>query len=498
MLSSTVRSTPEGYYTASMLQGYSLAPCKETRTNDLCTPRPKGEERTKARACFAARTNLESADRENFRLSADVDQHLNLMENRFAWLLEGQGRVHDGLTRRPLAREEYASENAQVLSSSDPPRAAEVNSAAVGAEENALASSSRVVASGPLEAVESEEAVITPPPSVGSTPPPSYPGTPESGASHESSLWETLSDEQEAVNSASSLPGDLSTSEQPAHPSDHVEETHDALNELVEETHDKDRLAGTVSDADAVVAEDHVVSWFTVDTVACGFGALPDAGPGRLSVLKDADHDPVLGEPPRMISRAIYTFGDIDTEYVSTFLRADGSSGGIEVVVWHAVWVLGASRSPPGTLRPLFRFWGHRGRLLASFDLCLGPGGIEVVVWHAATSVWVLGATRSSPGKLRPLFGFWGIEIIAWQASTSVWVLGASRSSPGTLRPLFGFWGNRGRRLASFDLCLGSGGQIEIWTGQSQILSGQLRYHGNNLANCLHDGSGRLWAVWPT
>ncbi|KAJ7898094.1 hypothetical protein B0H13DRAFT_1884405 [Mycena leptocephala] len=59
-------------------------------------------------------------------------------------------------------------------------------------------------------------------------------------------------------------------------------------------------------------------------------------------------------------------------------------------LAWQAstsVWVLWASRSLPGKLRPLFGFWGHRGRRLASFDLCLGSGGIEVVVCHAATSV---------------------------------------------------------------------------------------------------------------
>ncbi|KAJ7913840.1 hypothetical protein B0H13DRAFT_2325970 [Mycena leptocephala] len=57
---------------------------------------------------------------------------------------------------------------------------------------------------------------------------------------------------------------------------------------------------------------------------------------------------------------------------------------------------------------------------LASFDLCLGSVGIEVVAWQASTSVWVLGASRSSPGKLRPLFGFWGIEVVVCHAATSV------------------------------------------------------------------------------
>ncbi|KAJ7697777.1 hypothetical protein B0H14DRAFT_3174367 [Mycena olivaceomarginata] len=144
-----------------------------------------------------------------------------------------------------------------------------------------------------------------------------------------------------------------------------------------------------------------------------------------------------------------------------------------------------------------FGYWGHRVRGLASCDLRLGPGGIEVVAWQAAilflgsggieivawqatTSVWVLGALSLATCDLRLGSGgieivAWqattlslgpgGIEVVAWQPATSVWVLGALRSWPGNLRPPFGFWGHRDRGLASYDLSLGSGGQIEMWPG---------------------------------
>ncbi|KAJ7739292.1 hypothetical protein B0H14DRAFT_2638312 [Mycena olivaceomarginata] len=115
------------------------------------------------------------------------------------------------------------------------------------------------------------------------------------------------------------------------------------------------------------------------------------------------------------------------------------------------------------------RLYGLGLEGLENGDLCLGSGGLEVVAWQAATSVWASGvievvawqaeasgswpsklrllfghqgASGWSPRKLRPLFGFWGIDVVAWRAATSVWVLGE---------------------------------QIEIWPGQSQLLSGQSR-----------------------
>ncbi|KAJ7790355.1 hypothetical protein B0H14DRAFT_2626078 [Mycena olivaceomarginata] len=153
---------------------------------------------------------------------------------------------------------------------------------------------------------------------------------------------------------------------------------------------------------------------------------------------------------------------------------------GLEVVARQAVtfvWVLGARgrslascdfclgiKGWPGKL-------GHRGRGLASCDSLLGSGGLRS--WtEVATSVWASGGigswpgklqllfghqgtSGSSAGKLRPLFGLWGLDVVAWQAVTSVWVLGE---------------------------------QIEIWPGQSQLLSGQSRM-------LWPDGNRTTWPV---
>ncbi|KAJ7791916.1 hypothetical protein B0H14DRAFT_3160653 [Mycena olivaceomarginata] len=209
------------------------------------------------------------------------------------------------------------------------------------------------------------------------------------------------------------------------------------------------------------------------------------------------------------------------------------------------------SRSWPGKLRPLFGFWG-----------------LEVVAWQAATSVWASGGIGVVAWQAVNLFlGSGGLRL--WtEAASSVWAsggigrglascdfcLGSGGLSHGLkLRLLLGIRGHRGRGLASCDFCLGirrhlgrrqascdlflgSGGltvvawqaatsvwvlgeQIEIWPGQSQLLSGQSRMLGSivagqpgqlsclcrgfiagkNLPNCLRDGVlGWLWAVWPT
>ncbi|KAJ7498360.1 hypothetical protein B0H11DRAFT_2381642 [Mycena galericulata] len=113
---------------------------------------------------------------------------------------------------------------------------------------------------------------------------------------------------------------------------------------------------------------------------------------------------------------------------------------------------------------------GTCGRGLATCDFCLGSGG-----------------SRSWPGKLRPLFGFWGLEVVAWQATTSVW--GASGSSPGKLRPLFGFWGLDVVAWQAATSVWVLGEQIEIWPGQSQLLSSQSRM-------LWADGNRTTWPVF--
>ncbi|KAJ7861130.1 hypothetical protein B0H14DRAFT_2576270 [Mycena olivaceomarginata] len=132
---------------------------------------------------------------------------------------------------------------------------------------------------------------------------------------------------------------------------------------------------------------------------------------------------------------------------------------------------------------------GHRGRGLASCDSFLGSGGLRL--WtEAASSVWASGGIGVVAWQAVTLFWFWGLEVVAWQAATSVWGAsgswpgklrllfghqGASGSSPGKLRPLFGFWGLDVVAWQAATSVWVLGEQIEIWPGQSQLLSGQSR-----------------------
>ncbi|KAJ7451194.1 hypothetical protein B0H11DRAFT_2289037 [Mycena galericulata] len=257
-----------------------------------------------------ANVNVDRARDDNYRLCADIERHVHHVERILALMLESQGMVNEELTRRLLAREAFALEASPAAPPSPTLRTIVYTTVVEDRDGEASAGASTVDAS-----------TISPEPAddslSSSTPPPSYPGMPETGGSVASSdnLWETLSDHGEAINSVSFLPGDaapagisgseeentpglrasrlLTTSTGPQQgPATTDEELDDSRGELVEETYEADT---------------------------------PPGSPSPPTTPTDSDRDPIPGEPPRMISRAIYLFGAISAEYVTTFLRSDGT-----------------------------------------------------------------------------------------------------------------------------------------------------------------------------
>ncbi|KAJ7101994.1 hypothetical protein C8R44DRAFT_887778 [Mycena epipterygia] len=236
------------------------------------------------------------AQQENQRLCADIDHHLRLMECRLQQLLASQSMVNDELTWRMLEREAFTLPVPLASTSSthtphlrEFPRAASVDDAVPEVPAAAFAPPSPS------------------PPLIGSTPPPSYPSTPESSVSQESSgseLWVTLPDHQEAVNSASNLPGDA-----PIWISD--SEGEEPLGLRANRIDDEPLVEShTLAKPCIMVPEDH--------------DSLPLFGPPLLSPSLDVNHDPRPGESPRLISRAIYRLGDVAAAQVLTYLCGDG------------------------------------------------------------------------------------------------------------------------------------------------------------------------------
>ncbi|KAJ7477734.1 hypothetical protein B0H11DRAFT_2234408 [Mycena galericulata] len=232
-----------------------------------------------------AGNNFTRANDENHRLSADIERHVHHVERHLATMLEAQSLVNEELTRRLLAREALALETIVP----DPPSPSTRTLAYSAVVEDRDGESSTSVSESTADVVPTESSAelstntsTSSPSSIGSSPPPSYPGTPETGGSHASSnnLWKELSDHAAAINS-------ISPEHEPS-----PEEIAGDRGEMVEETHEVDTRIGFPS---------------------------PPATP------TDPDRDPIPGEPPRMISRAVYLFGAISAEYVTTFLRSDGT-----------------------------------------------------------------------------------------------------------------------------------------------------------------------------
>ncbi|KAJ6456315.1 hypothetical protein C8R47DRAFT_1227846 [Mycena vitilis] len=166
------------------------------------------------------------------------------------------------------------------------------------------------------------------PPSIGSTPPPSYPGTPESqrGSSTSDDLWELQDDPSMVLATTLFLDGDA-----PVEISDSEDESPLSLRAncaVIDTAH------GATADSVSMASGPQVPDTYDADVTGDSdspVAATSDVGIVRIpDVLADdadldVDRDPVDGEAPRMISRALYRFGDIGAEQVITYLRADGS-----------------------------------------------------------------------------------------------------------------------------------------------------------------------------
>ncbi|KAJ7929883.1 hypothetical protein B0H13DRAFT_2310272 [Mycena leptocephala] len=149
------------------------------------------------------------------------------------------------------------------------------------------------------------------PPPIGSTPLPSYPGTPETAASSSSSaeMWSVQEDIDDAVSTAISLPGDAP-----------IPISSDSESESPVQLH-----ANRVLGSNAEATSPHTTADVPATTAAASLANQQVretyATNGASSAL--ADRDPVGGEPPRY--RAVYCFGTVGTEQVTTYLRADSS-----------------------------------------------------------------------------------------------------------------------------------------------------------------------------
>ncbi|KAJ6469785.1 hypothetical protein C8R47DRAFT_1077932 [Mycena vitilis] len=239
------------------------------------------------------------ANNLNVRLSRDLDDHIVHVHQLLQRLLEALQFVHEELTRRMLAREAYAAGQTRVVAPSSSERSTGSRLATV--DEDDSSSPSVPVADDPPE---------SPPPALGTTPPPSYPGTPESAGSPASTgstqgMWDVFADPNDSFRTVSVSPSPPS----PVFISDSEDEdplrlqTNRLLTPVLDDTGLRDEHGGITAPAPGEVMVEETYSVGTPSTTS-------------------VDRDPVDGEPPRMISRALYKFGG-EVEHVTTFLRAD-------------------------------------------------------------------------------------------------------------------------------------------------------------------------------
>ncbi|KAJ7608286.1 hypothetical protein DFH06DRAFT_1346967 [Mycena polygramma] len=267
-------------------------------------------------ASSGASANITTANNLNVRLCYDLDNHIVHVDRLLRRLTESLNTINEELTRRMLAREAYILERSQAAASSSSLRPQSSPSVAAG-EDEVTPANAPVVASTP----------VTPPPALGSTPPPSYPGTPESGGTE--GLWDAMSDHDASVNSVIVLPGDL-----PIDISDSEDETPLSL-QASRIMSPSPTPAEDLANTDPLVFDtyDEVMP---IADLCDGGDSPPEVSSTPPLIVLDTydavaptedqhDRDPILGEAPRMISRAIYRLGDICAEYVTTYLRHDAS-----------------------------------------------------------------------------------------------------------------------------------------------------------------------------
>ncbi|KAF7371943.1 hypothetical protein MVEN_00052200 [Mycena venus] len=248
-------------------------------------------------------TILRIAETYNRQFCNEVYSRIHQLQRVLARFLEATHAINKELTRRMIEREHYVLE---LQRSANPtPLTSEVAGESTSrrrAELAPVAASSAATprSSSPLPVVS------------GNMPPPSYPGSPNSARTTASSpsagtngLWDALSDHDGAANSVASLPGDAS----PIWISDSDDEPEIGL-----------RAATILGNEDA--------NHNPRERPANGSPSPSCASPG-LEVVEtydaEVDHDPLPGDAPRRISRALVTFGGLDVEWVSTYLDATGN-----------------------------------------------------------------------------------------------------------------------------------------------------------------------------
>ncbi|KAJ7659580.1 hypothetical protein DFH06DRAFT_1130351 [Mycena polygramma] len=271
---------------------------------------------------------LADASAINHRLSLDIHHHVEHVDYWVHLVSDSHRNVNAELVRRMFAREAHALEMVHGTSSSPDPHSAGINPPAAAVDDAGLIASPAALAG-----------VETPPPSIGSTPPPSYPGTPESQgvSSGSEGLWDEQDDPSAVLEGVIFLPGDapvmISDSEDESSPSlranriitgatgpDGIVEA--LLDIRVPDTYEDDaEPASPRNEVDGVVESPldiRVLETYEDESE-------PNPRRDEVDGHPDADRDPIDDEPPRLISRAICRMGDISTEQVLTYLRADGT-----------------------------------------------------------------------------------------------------------------------------------------------------------------------------
>ncbi|KAJ6465195.1 hypothetical protein C8R47DRAFT_1079385 [Mycena vitilis] len=273
---------------------------------------------------------LADASAINHRLGLDLNHHIEHVDYWVQLVSDSHRNVNTELVRRMFAREAHALEMVHGTSSSPDPHSVGINPPAAAVDDVGL-----IASPAALVGVE------TPPPSIGSTPPPSYPGTPESQgvSSGSEGLWDEQDDPSAVLEGVIFLPGDapvmISDSEDESSLSlraNHIATSAPGPTEVVENPLDVRVLETYEDEPESDPRRDEVDGRLDADRdpdirVLETYEDEPESDPRRDEVdgHPDADRDPIGDEPPRLISRAICRLGDVSTEQVLTYLRADGT-----------------------------------------------------------------------------------------------------------------------------------------------------------------------------